>query len=32
MRDAAFQDGYVGMSLFGPSHAVFRDLFAEELK
>ncbi|MGH9614166.1 MAG: hypothetical protein ACRD4P_13920, partial [Bryobacteraceae bacterium] len=30
VRDGSFPDGYVGMTLFGPGHAVFRDLVAEE--
>lgn len=30
--DAGFGDGYVGMSLFGPGHAVFPGLVAEEMK
>ena len=28
VQDTRFQDGYVGMCLFGPGHAVFRDLVA----
>jgi Ca-activated chloride channel family protein len=32
LRDARFEDGYVGMTLFGPGHAVFRDLMAEDSK
>jgi Ca-activated chloride channel family protein len=32
VRDARFHDGHVGMTLFGPGHAVFRDLIAEELQ
>ena len=30
VRDDSFPDGYVGMTVFGPGHAVFRDLVAEE--
>lgn len=29
VRDDSFPDGYVGMTVFGPGHAVFRDLVAE---
>jgi Ca-activated chloride channel family protein len=32
VRDGRFEDGYVGMTLFGAGHAVFRDLMAEDLK
>ena len=32
VQDASFSDGYVGMTLFGPGHAVFRDLIAEDPK
>ncbi len=32
VRDARFEDGYVGMTLFGVGHAVFHDLIAEEFK
>lgn len=30
VKDARFGDGYVGLTLFGPGHAVFRDLIAED--
>src|SRR5579864_316575 len=32
VQNASFADGYVGMTLFGTGHAVFRDLVAEEPK
>lgn len=32
VRDTRFHDGHVGMALFGPGHAVFRELIAEELQ
>ena len=30
-EDHTFEDGVVGMILYGSGHAVFRDLLAEEL-
>ena len=32
VQNSSFPDGFVGMTLFGPGHAVFRDLIAEEPK